>query len=232
MKRTVTCLLILITAFASNGGVAASTAADCQDVARYFERVDEAIVNGMTEIIAQPGFREHFPAADRKTDADGPGFFALSTAEGEALIAYLGMPGDALGSLDDAAIPEDVQDLHDSAEKYWTLMADMMKAVSEDGPSAAVPYFDRLDTATSDNLTAQQTLGEACPDEVESYAGMSRSLHASSDPFGDDLLAAWEDPNPDELRGVGYDFVFHATDPDVTTATPEPSTWRIIRPAA
>jgi hypothetical protein len=232
VKRIVACLLILLTAFASSGGAAASTATDCQDVTRYFERVDGAIVDGMTEIIAQPGFREHFPAADRKTDSDGPGFFALSTAEGEALIAYLSMPGAALRAMDEDEIPETIRELHDSAERSWTLLADMMAAVSEDGPSAAVPYFDRLDAASSDNLAAQQALNEACPDEVNAYAETSRSLHASSDLFGNDLLAVWEDPNPEELRGVGYNFLFRATDPDATTATPEPSAVRAIRVTA
>lgn len=232
MKRTVACLLILMTAFASSGGAAASRTADCQDVSRYFEQVDDGVIGGMAELIDLPGFREHFAAADRKTDSDGPGFFALSTAEREAIIAYLGMPGDALGSMDDAAIPDDVRDLHDSATKYWTLMADMMEAVSDDGPSAAMPYLNRLDRATSDNLAAQQAIGDACADEVEAYAGMSQNLYASSDPFRDDLLDVWEDPDPEALRGVGYNFLFHAVEPDVPTATPDASTESLTRPAA
>lgn len=231
MKQITVYLLVVLTAIPFTIGVAASRVVDCQEVSAYFQRVDEAIADGMTELIEQAGFRETFERANQKAETNDTGFLSLPDEEREIIIGFMAMPGEALERIDEGDVPGAVRDLHESASTYWAEMPGMMRAISDDGPSAAIPFFDSLDAATSDNAMAHQDLITTCPAEVDGYAATYGSLNASSDVFGNDLFSFWDNVDAKDVRGVGYGFLFFSIEDEDTAATPAASTWR-VKPGA
>jgi hypothetical protein len=218
--RVIACLFILMTIVAAAPGGTASQAVDCQEVSAYFGRVDEAIVGGMAELIERPGFEEDFEQASQKSAENDAGFLALSPGERKVVIGMLSVPGDALVPMEEDEIPDAVRDLHDSAAKMWVLMPEMMRAISDDGPSAGLIHAGKMESAANDNLLAQETLTAACPGEVDAYAAKAGSTNASGDVFGNDLFTFWGDVASKDMEGIGYEILFFATEEEVIDAAP------------
>ena len=233
MRRLIAYLLVLIAASPAAAGAASAQDDACEDVAACITRVDASIGEGMAALDEHRGFRDAFAAAVDTSATSSTGFLALPQGEQEALIAYLRMPGEALAGMDADPIPDEVRVLHDSAAAYWTLMPEMMQTIAGEGPSAAMPFFEDLETASRENVDAQEGLRAACPGEVSAWADAYAQLGAPGPGTpAAGFLTVWDRHAEDNVEGLGYPFLFFATDDAVNAATPAAATPAIGRTTA
>jgi hypothetical protein len=122
------------------------------------------------------------------------------------------MPKEALAGINVENIPDEVGDLHDSAVGYWTLLPDMMQTIANESPSAAIPFYEDLDTATGENVVAQKTLDATCPNEVTVWEDAYDRLQVPNPGTPEaDLVIVWDRNVDDEAEGLGYPFLFFAS---------------------
>jgi hypothetical protein len=212
VKRLLACLLVVTAAIPAAADMAMAHDDACQDVAVYLTLVDESINEGIAALNGEPGFRDAFASGIETSEANDAGFLALSPEEQEALIAYLRMPKEALAGINVENIPDEVGDLHDSAVEYWTLLPDMMQTIANESPSAAIPFYEDLDTATGENVVAQKTLDATCPNEVTVWEDAYDRLQVPNPGTPEaDLVIVWDRHGDDEAEGLGYPFLFFAS---------------------
>lgn len=229
MSRLIASLIAVLALIPASAGAFAAQEGACADFAAYLVDVDAAIGEGLASLDRQPGFREDFASGIEASEANGAGFLALSPEQQDALVAYLRMPGVALAAMDEDSVPDMAREIHDSAIDYWTLMPNMMEAIADESPSAAMPFYEDLDTASRANVAAQEVLLSACPDEVTAWEEAYRSLFAreSGTPEAD-LVTLWDRHKDDGAPGLGYPFLFFASEEN-DPATPAAGTPQIIR---
>jgi hypothetical protein len=128
------------------------------------------------------------------------------------------MPGEALAAIDAEDIPDEASDLHGSAVAYWSVMPEMMQAIADESPSAAMPFLADLETASGENVAAQEALIAACPDDVTAWAdAFDRLSDAGPGTPAADLLSVWDQLGDDDPEGLGYPVLFLDNDDDAAT---------------
>jgi hypothetical protein len=113
--------------------------------------------------------------------------------------------------MDPADVPEAALPLHESARDYWLATEDMLGDIVEEDPDAAFPFMQIIETASAENIVAQQGIADHCPGLIESYEDdrervdlLFGLLYGQGDPG---VLA---DPTPEDLKGIGFSFLFFA----------------------
>lgn len=215
MKRlfTMIALVVLTTLPASTATAATPTAqgVDCGEIAAYIDMVDAQVVDEMHALVTTPGWAEDAQMASEALNSGNQVIANLSVPLMQPLLDYLAIPGEVLSGIGPKDVPASALPLHESATVYWVTNSEIYVALLEDPDEVSYADVTVIETATTENVAAQDAITGQCPEIPESYADAQvrlNTLFALLDGEGD--AGPLADATTEDLEGMGFFFLFFA----------------------